>query len=448
MEASHKETAHLRLRDAISIIVGIIIGVGIFETPTKVFAQAPGPLEALWTWVLGAGLVLIGALCFAELGSAYPHSGGEYVYLTRAFGSLVGYLFAWAQLAVIRPASIGAMAFIFANQLPANAPRVPIAAAVVLWLTLINVWGMTLGKATQNALTVVKVLGLAAIVVFGLFLTWKTDPILTVVAPEQSYWFPSAMILVLWTYAGWHEAAYIAAEVKDAERNLPLSLILGTLGVAVIYLAINGVMLLALGFHDAGRYRPQEVVEMVLGPSGKTAMHVLIMISSLGAINGMIFTTARIYTAFGRDHRLFSPLSHWSRRLHTPARALIVQGLITAAFIAGVGFLGHGMTGLEYLIDVSAAVFWFFFFLAGAALFVLRGKDPDQPRPFRVPGYPWLPAVFCLWCFYMFAASVLYVGEESLVGLGIVLAGLPFYFVPKKRRTPKTAELVSHVHSE
>lgn len=432
--------------DATSIVVGIIIGVGIFEIPQDVFRLAPGPWEALGVWALGGLLALVGAFCFAELAGAYPRSGGEYVYLNHAYGPGVGFLFAWAQLTVIRPGGIAALAYVFSDHAvllwglnPAWA--VYLAALSLLALSAINILGVTLGAYTQNLLTVLKVLGLAAIVAAGFF--WSVPAAPSGQAPEvERGWFATAMILVLWTYAGWHEAAYIAAEVRSPRRNVPFALILGAAAVTVIYLLVNAALLTGLGFEAAGNtpLAPTRLLEADLGRGGAVAISVLIMVSALGANNGMIFTTARIYSEFGADHRLFSPLSHWSRRVGTPVRALVVQGLISVAFLFGVWFFFRGKDSLRAVIDSTAAVFWLFFLLTGVALFVLRRKEPGLARPFRVPGYPVLPAVFCACCAYMVYGAVRYRPAESFIGLAILAAGWPFYYFPQKRRPARAPE--------
>lgn len=464
MEPRRKEAGsaqvQLGLWDVTSIVIGIIIGVGIFKVPQDIFAIAPGPLAALGVWLLGGVLALFGALCFAELTSTYPRSGGEYVYLTKAFGPLTGFLFAWAQLAVIRPAGIAALAYIFANWAQAFFPLPPmlLAIAAVTILTAINLVGVTLGAATQNLLTIGKLLGLAAIVGVGLF--WSPHEALetTPVAVDSS-WFARAMIMVLWTYSGWHEAAYIAAEVKNGRRNLPLSLIMGTLGVTLIYLAVNVALLTALGFEKA---RTTNSVEMFQGLVGRS-INLVIMVSALGALNGMIFTTARIYSAFGTDHRLFTSLSHWSRRFRTPVRALLVQGVMTLAYLA-FGLVTElckqivegapltelpklltaeqSLKNLEYWINLTAAVFWSFFLLTGIALFVLRVREPEAVRPFRAPLYPYLPLVFCAWCGYMVYGAVATSPNEALFGFVALLAGLPLYYLPQKKKYLRLGEPV------
>ncbi len=437
-------TARLGLWDATSIIVGIIIGVGIFKLPSTIFAKAPGPWEAMGVWALGGLLAFIGALCFAELASAYPRSGGEYVYLTRACGPGVGFLFAWAQLAIIRPGSIGGLAYVFAEYACTcmgwpDVGVMPLAAGAVFVLTVINVLGVTLGKNTQNLLTVVKILGLGAVIAVGVgWGRWDVPSFERGASVKP--WFADAMILVLWTYAGWHEAAYIAAEVKNSRRNIPLALLSGTLVVTAIYLLVNAAYLFGLGWAGAQRAGTAADLVMLAWPgAGARAVDVLIMVSALGATNGMIFTTARIYSEFGADHRLFQPLSHWSRRMGTPVKALVVQGLISAAMILAVGWWGNGGQWLEAMIELTAAVFWGFFFLTGVALFLLRIKDPEVPRPFRVPLYPVLPLVFCGWCGYMTYGVIAEQPEKSLIGLGLLAAGLPLYFLPTRIRPAAVA---------
>lgn len=434
----HVFEAKLGLWDAVSIIVGIIIGVGIFKTPQEVFQAVPHPGYAIAVWALGGSLAFLGALCFAELSAAYPRSGGEYVYLTRAFGPLTGFLFAWSQLTVTRSGSVAAMAYIFGQSTASlfgldGAAVFLLAGASVLLLSLVNILGVRIGTGTQNVLTIAKVLGLAALVVVGF--TWGER---TVTVPAESSrqsvaWFAGAMIYVLWTYSGWHEAAYIVSEAHHRTRNIPLALILGTTAVTAIYLLVNLAYLFGLDFEGAQQeHAVVNLINLALPTYGARSMDVLIMVSALGAINGMIFTTARIYAEFGRDHRIFKVISHWSKRLKTPVRALAVQCGVCLAFIGGVWCAGGGKNAFDTAVLLTAAVFWMFFFLTGVALLVLRFTDPDTPRPFRVPGYPLVPILFCGWCAYMVVGSACYDPLMSLIGLGILLAGLPFYLLPKK----------------
>ncbi len=433
--------AKLGLWDAVSIVVGIIIGVGIFETPPLVFKDIQEPWIIIVLWA-GCGLVtLIGALCFAELSSTYPRSGGEYVYLTRAFGPTTGFLFAWAQLTAIRSGSIAVVSYIFGFHAAAllgldlaGSGVFILAALSVVSLTLVNVLGVRFGTHTQNVLTLAKMLGLSAIVVVGF--GWgrgeiDAPPPLTHSASSIA----GALILILWTFAGWHEAAYIVSEAKNRTRNIPLALIMGSLIVTAIYVLINIAYLIGLDKEHLQKENCAALLVDRFWPGyGARAMDILIVVSSLGAINGSIFTTARIYWAFGADHRLFGTLSYWSKRWKTPVRALIVQGVICLGFILGVWTMKGDRSSFEAAVNLTAAVFWMFFCLTGIALMILRFKDPDIARPFRVPGYPVVPIIFCGFCAFMVVGTILHDAKGALIGLGILLAGLPLYFLPQKSK--------------
>jgi amino acid transporter len=434
--------AQLTVWDAASIIVGIIIGVGIVRTPARIFDSAGGPWQALGLWALGGLFALIGALCFAELGSTYPRSGGEYVYLTRAFGRGTGFLFAWGQLIAIRSgASIVAVAYVFGEYTaalfgPAKWTAPLFACSAIVTLTAVNVVGVKFGKGTQNVLTLTKVLGLVCIVAVG-FLWARPSPPESPAPPNLA--LAGAMIAILWTYAGWHEAGYVAAEVRDRRRNLPRALILGTLLVTGIYLLVNAAYVVGLGY-DRARSSPTiaaDLLGLALGDSAARFISALVIVSSLGAINGMIFTSSRIFAEFGADHALFSSLGRWNRRFGTPVRSLLTQCGVCLLTISAVEFFTRETTrsqSFDYLMDSTAPVFWLFFLLTGIALFVLRIKDAQTPRPFTVPLYPLLPLLYCACCASMLVASLLYAAADpqrlwmTALLLAVLSAGVPLYF--------------------
>lgn len=438
---SIRPVRQLGLFDAVCIMVGIVIGVGIYESPPRVAANVSGPTSLLLVWALGGVLAFVGALCYAELATAYPRSGGDYVYLTRAYGSWVGFLYGWAELLVIRTGSIAAMAFVFSDYMTRLAPlgpRSPVvyAAIIVTLLSLVNVIGVREGKWTQNALTVAKVLGLSAIALIGLLSPFDGGP-QRASAAASSGSFALAMIFVLWTYGGWNENAYVAAEVKEPEPNIPRSLLLGTGLVTLIYVGINWVFLYGLGFDKlrASQAAAADLLAAPFGDVGARLMVIFVAVSALGAVNGQIFTGARIGYALGRDHPVMSRLGVWSPRFGTPAWALVLQAIITLALIAGFG----SRDGFETLVKYTAAVFWFFFLLTGISLFVLRWKDRDLARPYSVVAYPLIPLLFCLSSAYMLYGSLSYAPVESLWGGAIVLSGLPLYWfssrTARERRT-------------
>jgi amino acid transporter len=417
------------------MMVGIVIGVGIYESPPRVAANVSDPTALLLAWALGGVLAFIGALCYAELATAYPRSGGDYVYLSRAYGSWVGFLYGWAELLVIRTGSIAAMSFVFSDYMTRIAPLGPrssvvYAVCIVGLLSLVNVRGVREGTWTQNALTVSKVLGLSMIVLIGAFsaLTPGSSPS---ASPISSGSFPLAMIFVLWTYGGWHENAYIAAEVKEPQRNIPRSLLLGTGLVTLMYLAINWAFLRGLGFQQvrASQAVAADVLSLSFGSAGAHLMVILVAVSALGAVNGQIFTGARISYALGQDHWVLSQLGTWSERFGTPTWALITQALITMTLIVTIG----SRDGFEALVKYTAAVFWFFFLLTGVSLFILRWKDREQARPYLVIGYPLTPLIFCMSSAYMLYGSLSYAPQESLWGAAIVLVGLPLYWLSSRK---------------
>ncbi len=435
----------LSLFDSTSIIVGIIIGSSIYESSPLIASSVNGPWALAGVWALGGVLSLIGALCYAELATTYPADGGDYVYLTRAFGRPMGFLFAWAQLWVVRPGSVGAMAYVFARY--ANTlwtlgdgagALMAYAAGGVVVLSVINILGLRPGKWTQNVLTTVKFVGLCAIVVTGLL--WAPSrPAAT--QPVAGSWNLSlAMIFILYAYGGWNEMAYVAAEVRDPSRNILRSLVLGTLAVTGVYVLLNLSFVQALGFE--GLRNSKAVAAEVLSRAGHDragrAISVLICISALGAINGMIFTGCRITYAVGSEYRLFSWLGKWNEAQGVPIRSLVVQALVTLALVVGFGWKAGGF---ESLVNFTTPVFWIFFLLVGASVFVLRTKEPAADRPYRVPLYPIIPILFCLSSAFMVHASVDWAWRnrswEALWSLLILAAGLGLSFVGTGRERMK-----------
>ncbi len=450
-----------------AIIVGIVVGTSIFKVPPSIFSSAGSPGLGMTLWVAGGILSLIGACCYAELATAYPHSGGDYHYLTAAFGRPVGFLFGWAQLAVILTASIAQMAYVFADYADkiyplGNAGSLATAIAVVMVLTAVNLLGVASGKWTQNVLTLAKVAGLLAIIAAGLFLvlqgaTADASPSATSTASETSA-SPAiglAMVFVLLAFGGWNDSAFVAAEVHHPSRNIPRALWVGLGSITALYLLVNLAYLGGLGFAGLKQSSAPaaDLLQRATGISGKVAMSVLVMISAAGAINGMILTGARVYARLGEDHALFAWLGRWNHRLRTPTRSLTAQALVSSAMIlivgsqsgrdlvdAGVRLVGvDGLPwdqyfgGFETLVAGTAPVFWGFFLSTGIAFFVLRWKDPHTPRPFRVPLFPLTPLVFCLMCAYMLYSSILYAQGISAIGLVPLVIGVPLYAVSQWR---------------
>ena len=444
----------LTLFDSTCIIVGIIIGAGIYETSPLIAQNVSGAGMLIGVWVLGGLLSLIGALCYAELATAYPKAGGDFVYLTRGFGRPVGFLFAWAQLWVVRPGSIGAMAYVFAryaNRLfplhsgdDESVALAIYAAASVLVLTAVNILGVREGKWTQNILTVAKLIGLAGIVVAGLCFAAPDAPVAPAAGAADGAgftWagFRLAMIFVLFTYGGWNEMAYVGAEVRNPRKNILRALMLGTVAVTLIYVLTNVAFVHALGFEGTRQFGvATDVLKLGIGDWAGRAISLLICISALGAINGNIFTGARIYYAMGTEHKMYAWLGRWSRRLDTPVWSLLIQAGITLALVIWFGLTRNGF---ESMVIFTTPVFWTFLVLVGVCLFVLRHREPNTERPFRVPGYPITPIVFCLSSSYMVYASVDYAlanrSWEAIWSIAILLVGVVLcFFDPRPKSAP------------
>jgi amino acid transporter len=345
------------------------------------------------------------------------------------------------QLWVVRPGSIGALAYVFADYAhrlwPAwwGQPVTPVAYAViaVAVLTAINVLGVQEGKWTQNLLTTIKVLALLGIFVVGI-LAPSPAAETTVHPANVTFDFRFAMILILYAYGGWNEMAYVGAEVQRPEKNIVRALLLGTLTVTVIYLLVNLAFVRALGFSGLVHSKAvaADVLKLAAGAWGERLMCTLVCISALGAVNGTIFTGGRIYYAMGTDHKLFAWLGQWSPRFGTPAWSLVIQAIITIALVIAFGWNAEG-DGFEAMVIFTAPLFWGFLVLVGMSLFALRDREPATPRPFRVPLYPLIPILFCHATLLMFYASVSFAYEmrsyEALWPIALLAVGIAMSFI-------------------
>jgi amino acid transporter len=469
MPKHKKEGATLGLWDAVSLVVGIVVGTAIFRSSPQVFQNTGGPWQALGAWVLGGVLSIVGALCYAELATAYPRTGGDYEYLTRAYGRWAGFLFGWAQLTAVFTSSVGTMAYAFGDYgvrlfdwEPTAA--VWVAASSVIGMSLLNAWTVNAGKWTQNVLTAAKVLGLGAVVLAG---AWSaanasspdragSSP--TAAAPASTTTaanFGLAMVFVLYAYGGWNDAAFVASEVRNRRRNLPLAIIGGVTAVTLIYLVVNAAYLTTLGFAAAAHTTTPatDVLETAVGPIGGQFISALVMISALGAINGMVLAGARVFAVLGSDHRIVAWLGGWREGRGTPRAALAAQAAITLAMVVSVGTergraaidsilravgarsvdWDHFGGGFDALLAATAPVFWALFLATGLAMIVLRWRDPQRERPFKAPLYPLTPLVFCATCLFMLRSSIEFAGGLAVAGAAPVALGLLLYLAVRSR---------------
>jgi amino acid transporter len=415
----------LSLQDAIGLIVGTIVGVGIFRTPSMVAEHAGSTGVALLAWLAGGIVSLLGALCYAELASAYPNTGGDYHYLARAFGRRVGFLFAWARLSVIQTGAIALLAFVLGDYAAGLWPLGPwgpslYAAVIVIVLTTTNIAGVRQGTTTQNVLTALQVGGILFIAVAGLMAP-AAPPMPGGPTPSPGA-FGLVMVFVLLTYGGWNEAAYLSGEVRDPGRTMARALLWSMLLVTGLYLLINWAFLATLGVAGVAGSKAvaADVVHQALGPAGARIAGSLIVVAALTSTNAAIFTGARSSYAVGRDFGVLGFLGRWHPATRTPVNALLAQGVVALALV-GLGSLTRN--GFETMVEYTAPVFWLFLFLTGIALVVLRRRDAARPRPFRVPFYPLTPLAFCATSGYLVYSSLAYTGLGALVGVGVLLAG-------------------------
>lgn len=424
---SFKPQKTLGTVDAVALIVGIVIGAGVFKTPSLVALNTGNDLLFLLTWLLGGCVSLIGALNYAELCATYPHTGGDYHFLYRAYGRPLAFLFAWTRMVVIQTGSIALLAFIFGDyasqfyRIGAYSEGI-YALAIVVILTFINIMGITFGATAQKLFTLLEVSGILLIIIVGLFFTPSAEapPLQTRIAPSSS--LGMAMVFVLLTFGGWNEAAYISAELKTGAKGMAKAMIWSILIITLVYLMINYTYIHVLGHERmaASSAVAADLMRLVWGEKAAKFIGLLVAISALTSANATIITGARSNYALGQDFPIFKGMSQWNHRTSSPITALLIQGLI-AIILIGLGLLTR--KGFETIVDYTAPVFWFFFLLIGLAVFILRKKDPDRLRPFKVPFYPILPALFCLSSALLLYSSLAYTGIGALFGVMILLIG-------------------------
>ena len=466
---------HLSLLDTTCIIVGIIIGASIYEMSPTIAYHAAQPAIAvvnevsfpsksvryprpqmspeeqsqvgiaavIAVWTLGGIVALVGALCYAELATTYPREGGTYIFLRKAFGSSMAFSFAWIEFWIIRPGNIGALAYVFARYAAPLAQdfagkytHMALASGAILALSVVNLLGVRLGTWTQNVLTIGKILGLAviAIVAFSLPAPAETTQVALDGRGGDGGSLTLALILVMFAYGGWSDMSYVAAEVRNPSKNIARALILGTLVVTAIYLTVNIGFIRGLGLDGFFQARTvaADVLRLRFGAVGGRAISLLICLSCLGAINGMIFTGARVYYAIGAEHRMFAWLGTWNERLGVPVRSLVLQGAVTIGLVIAFGLYKDGF---QRLVVFTGPFFWGFFALVAVALVVLRDKDAGRVRTFRVPLYPLTPLVFGLSSLGMAYSALDYslghLAWEASWAVVVIAAGLAvFLFEP------------------
>jgi len=468
MEASTTSAAPSRLPrrlglfSATAVLVGSTIGSGIFRSPAGIADNLPGPLPMLLVWLGGGLFVLCGALTLAEVASAFPSTGGLYVFIREAWGRRAAFLFGWSELVLIRAASLGAISTTFAEYLfrvMGHEPSIEPYATYVHWVAALaialtatfNYVGLRWGALVQNLTTVAKYGGLLFIIIVAISLGLPhTGGHFTPAVPAGSFSmapFGLALISVLWAYDGWEDVSLVGGEVKDGRRNLPRAIIIGTLAVIAIYLLANVAYLSVLDVETIRHSQlvAAEVASKLLGAPGVVFVAVTVMLSTFGTLNGSIMTAPRIFFAMADDRLLFRQIAKVHPKFQTPYVAIVLNAAIGVGFVLTRGF--------EQLADQFVIAIVPFLALAVGAVFVLR-RRPGYDTSFRVPGYPVVPLIFIASTFALLVNAVV---EHSsrMATLGVfvgILLGLPVYAIIVRRMgssdgdTPSRDEPVS-LHS-
>jgi amino acid transporter len=414
--------------DAVMLVVGLVVGVGIFRAPQLVAQHTGDGSLFLALWLAGGLVSLVGALCYVELATAYPDAGGEYHFLSRAFGPRLAFLFGWSRMTVIQTGSIALLAFVFgdyaAELLGRGTWASPLlAASAVLVLTGLNAAGIRQGRTAQNVLTLVEVCGLGLVIAAGLLLAAPGAAAQAPPAQSGSATLGLAMVFVLLTFGGWNEAAYLSAELRGPQ-SMSRALVLGIGVITLLYVLVNVVYLKGLGLEGiaAADAVAADLLRRAAGQAGAVALSLLVAFAAFSSVNATIITGARSSYALGRDFPIFRPLGEWRAGRESPVNALLVQGGV-ALLLIGFGAVARG--GFEAMVAYTAPVFWLFFLLTGLSLVVLRRRDPERRRPYRVPLYPVTPLVFCAAAAFMLYASLRYAGAGAWLGLAVMLLGVP-----------------------
>lgn len=422
---------------ASAIMVGVVIGSGIFKTPPSIAKESGSPVFILSMWVVGGILSLFGALTYAELAVMYPQSGGVYVFLREGLGRAVAFVFGWTYMLLAKPLAAAGIAVIFSDQVLTLlgifddefkiTSRV-ITCVMLVSLTIVNVRGMKLGTGLAGLLTTFKILSLLMIVALALAL-WKGSAAnFAAVASPKPWWLALAPIMagVLWTYDGWSDVGSIAGEVRDPQKQLPRIYLVGTIMLIGIYLAVNAVYIWLVPLPEMAALRKDEsiaplVMNRLTGPTGGMLVTVIVLISTLGATHGSIITGARITFAQARDGLLFRFLGRVHPRYHTPAVSLWVQCALSCAAVWAYGF--------EDLAGGFVFTMWIFYGLAASVIFIMRWKRPDAERAYRCWGYPMVPALFILSAIAMTALSIRNDPRNTGLWLLVLATGFPVYYV-------------------
>jgi APA family basic amino acid/polyamine antiporter len=440
---------------ALAVVIGTTIGSGIFLVPSDMVKAVGSPAMVFFVFVFGGILTLFGALTYAELSAAMPAAGGEYVYLNAAYGPFWGFVYGWTQTWVAKVASIATLGTAFYRYLGDFYPAVDrifytlhlpigprggpleirygqlVAIGVILFLASVNYLGVKVGGSVQVGVTIVKVALIAGVILAGLFSSKGnvTNFHSSMPAdPGGTAGFFVALVAALWAYDGWNNAGMLGSEIENPQKNLPRALIIGTLSIIAIYLLADVTYFYILTGAQVGASErvAADAMRRVLGAPGGAMVSIAAMISIFAALNGSILSGSRVPYAMAREGFFFSSFAHVNERFRTPAPAIMLLGVWSSLILLS------GQYKELYTLVIFPS--WILYGMTAASVIVLRSKRPDMERPYRVPGYPVVPVLFVFVALALLYSTLLSSPRESGIGLGLIVAGLPFYFYWKRQK--------------
>ena len=440
---------------AMSIVVGTVIGSGIFLVPKTMIARVGSVPAVFAVWVVGGLLSLAGALSYAELAAAIPEAGGEYAYLREAYGPLWGFIYSWTQMWVAKSGSIATLAtgfFLYLTNffpsfdtvfysvpLPIGPGGGPLelrygqifGIVLILLLAWLNYYGVKLGGNVQVVVTIVKVALIAFIILAGLGFGHPHGPSQATPAALTFSGFIAALVGALWAYDGWNNVSMVSSEIKEPQKNLPLALIGGTLGVIVIYLCANAAYFYVMKPEEvaAATRVAADMMRKIFGGAGANAVSIAAMISIFAALNGSILSGARVPYAAARQGYFFHAIGKVNPKHRTPGVSIIVLTLWSALLVLSGRY--------DDLFNLVIFASWILYGMTAAAVLVLRWKQPNLPRPYRTIGYPFVPVLFIIGAIILLVSTAFDRPRESFMGIALIVAGLPFYFYWKRQRAKR-----------
>ena len=433
----------LGLWASIGIVIGVTIGSGIFRTPAGIASRVPDPALMLAVWLFGGLISLCGALSVAELAASMPHTGGWYVYLREGWGRLLAFLFGWSELVLIRASAVGAISTVFGEYLlrsigidPALHERAAdyLSAGAIVFAGAANICGVQYGAAIAGVSTIAKFGALALLVLTSFVLGGSagasTAHFTAAGEPVQAGLFGLALISVLWAYDGFADLSFAGGEVANPQRNLPRAIVIGTLAILTIYLSANVAYLYVSPIERIAESRliAADTMQAMFGRAGVAFISVVVMLSAFGALNASMLASPRVFFAMADDGLFFRVVAKVHPRFKTPYVAILLAAALGVVFVLTRTF--------EQLADTFVLSIWPFYAFGVAALYILRRRRPDLPRPYRVPGYPVLPAVFILGVIYLVTNALVTDPVWTGVTFAIVLAGVPVYYAAFARKAP------------